>query len=515
MSAAARLQSGPLLSLDGVAKSFAGVRVLKDVSFSVAPGQVVALMGENGAGKSTLKNILCGLVAPDSGRLVVNGKAYARLSTEDARELGIAAIHQELSLFPNLSVAENVHIGVGSMPMRLGLIDQTRMRQRAVGLLKDFLDDEVDPDQLVESLSLGERQLVEVAKALHRASAMLIFDEPTTSLSVRERRRLFDIVRRLRDSHYALIYITHFMEEVYELADRIVVLRDGSVVGSGRPQDISRDQLATMMAGRELAAIDSHLAVAQSQSRSAAAGPVVMKVESLSDATLLHDVSFELHAGEVLGLAGLMGAGRTEVAQAIFGINPASGRVEIQGELFAGRTPEAAKRHGLALVSEDRRSDQIFAPRSVSENLTSATLGSLRRGWGLLSRARQREQANALARDYGVRHPGLDTPMTALSGGNQQKCVVARWLATKPVVCILDEPTKGIDVGAKAEIHLLISKLAAEGLGVLLISSDLPELLALSHRILVMHKGRIVGQLGPADFDPGTVVTMASMGRAA
>jgi ABC-type sugar transport system ATPase subunit len=472
-------------------------------------------MGENGAGKSTLKNILCGLVSPDTGRILAGGKEYGRLTTQDARSLGIAAIHQELSLFPNLSVAENIHIGVGSLPTRGGLVDKAAMRERSLRLLGEVFENQLDLNQPVERLSLGERQLVEVAKALHRASAMLIFDEPTTSLSLPERRRLFDVVRNLRGRGYALIYITHFMEEVYELADRIIVLRDGQIVGTGTPQEIDPEQLTKLMVGRELAAVDTDLATVQDRAKGSASSAVVLRTRNLSDSRLLHDVSFELHAGEVLGLGGLMGAGRTEVAQAIFGIAPAEGLVEVRGRAFANRTPETAKQQGIALVSEDRRADQIFAGRSVYENLTSTILEDVKRGWGLLSRSQQRRRAEEMTRDYGVRHPGLDAPMAALSGGNQQKCVIARWLATNPTICILDEPTKGIDVRAKAEIHLLVSRLAASGLGVLLISSDLPELLALSHRILVMHKGSIVGQIERPDFDPGTVVRMASMGRAA
>jgi ABC-type sugar transport system ATPase subunit len=472
-------------------------------------------MGENGAGKSTLKNILCGLVAPDAGSIVVQGRDYPRITTQDARAMGIAAIHQELSLFPNLSVAENVHMGVGALPTRAGLVDRAAMAQETRRLLSDFFETPVDPNQPVERLSLGERQLVEVAKALHRASTMLILDEPTTSLSLPERRRLFDVVRRLRERGHALIYITHFMEEVYELADRIVVLRDGRLVGSGTPDRLDRTQLTNLMVGRELAEIDADLASGQQPTGPSAAPAVTLRVRDIADAKLLRGVTFELHAGEILGLGGLMGAGRSEVAEAIFGINPAEGTVEINGAPFEQRTPGEAQARGLALVSEDRRADQIFAGRSVRENLTATILGALRRIAGYLSPARQRDEAAALTREYGIRHPGLEAPMVALSGGNQQKCVIARWLATGPAIIILDEPTKGIDVGAKAEVHRLIAKLAAAGLSVLLISSDLPELLALSHRILVMHKGRIVGELGRAQFDPTKVVLMASTGAAA
>jgi inositol transport system ATP-binding protein len=506
----------PLLSLNGVGKSYSGAWVLKDATFSVARGEIVALVGENGAGKSTLKNILCGLVAPDAGALTIADREYARLTPQDARSIGIAAIHQELSLFPNLSVAENVHMAVGGLRLRFGLIDHAAMVQETLTLLREFFETPLDPDLLVERLSLGERQLVEVAKALRGASTLLILDEPTTSLSLPERRRLFDAARRLRQRRCALIYITHFMEEVYALADRIVVLRDGRVVGSGTPKEIDEARLTTLMVGRELAELDAGLASEMGAApMKAKAAAVTLKVSDLRDERLLNGVSFELRAGEILGLAGLMGAGRSQVAEAIFGLYPATGDVEIRGQSFERRTPSESLARGLALVSEDRRADQIFPGRSVRENLTSTILPSLSQAAGYLSSGRQRDRALAMAGEYGVRYPGLEAPMVALSGGNQQKCVIARWLAGRPAVIILDEPTKGIDVGAKAEIHRLIGKLAAAGLSVLLISSDLPELTALSHRILVMHKGRLVGGLERAQFNPTTIVRMASTGLAA
>lgn len=405
-------------------------------------------------------------------------------------------------------------MGVGGLPRRFGLVDRKAMAANASELLRDFFETPLDPELPVERLSLGERQLVEVAKALRGASTMVILDEPTTSLSLPERRRLFDVARRLRKKGYALIYITHFMEEIYELADRIVVLRDGRVVGSGTPAAIDEAQLTTLMVGRELAELDADLASERDAAAARAkTGPVTLRVRGLSDASLLDDVSFELRAGEIVGLGGLMGAGRSQVAEAIFGLHQATGLVELHGQPFERRTPDRALARGLALVSEDRRADQIFAGRSVRENLTSTILESLTRA-GLLSHAAQSGRALTMAREYGVRYPGLEAPMVALSGGNQQKCVIARWLAGSPSVIILDEPTKGIDVGAKAEIHRLVGRLAAAGLSVLLISSDLPELVALSHRILVMHKGRLVGELERAQFSPTTIVRMASTGVA-
>jgi inositol transport system ATP-binding protein len=501
-----------MITLDGVGKNYSGAWVLRDASFSVSRGEIVALVGENGAGKSTLKNILCGLAAPDAGSLIIDGKTYASLTPQDARSLGIAAIHQELSLFPNLSVAENVHMGTSSLPTRFGLVDRDAMAEKTLGLLNEFFDTPLDPNLPVERLSLGERQLVEVAKALRGASTMVILDEPTTSLSLPERRRLFDVARNLRRRGYALIYITHFMEEIYELADRIVVLRDGRVVGIGTPKQIDQTELTKLMVGRELSEIDRDLA---SEHGTAATANVTLRVRDLSDSKILRGVTFELHAGEILGLGGLMGAGRSQVAEAIFGIRPAQGLVEVRGQPFMRRTPTAAQAKGIALVSEDRRADQIFPGRSVRENLTSTILKSLTWGFGALSSQRQRDRAADMTHQYGIRHPGLEAPIVALSGGNQQKCILARWLAGQPAVVILDEPTKGIDVGAKAEVHRLIGRLAAEGVSVLLISSDMPELIALSHRILVMHKGRVVGGLDRSQFDPATIVYMASMGTAA
>jgi len=508
-----QLKKQPLISLNAVGKNYSGAWVLKDATFSVSRGEIVALVGENGAGKSTLKNILCGLVAPDTGTLTVEGREYTRLTTQDARSIGIAAIHQELSLFPNLSIAENVHMGVGGLPLRLGMIDRSAMAEETLDLLREFFETPLDPNLPVERLSLGERQLVEVAKALRGASSMVILDEPTTSLSLPERRRLFAAARRLRERGYALIYITHFMEEIYELADRIVVLRDGRVVGTGTPQQIDQAHLTTLMVGRELEEIDQSLASERDlAAANSKAAPVTVRVRNLRDSRLLNGVTFDLHAGEILGLGGLMGAGRSQVAEAIFGLHPATGAVEVKGQLFEHRTPAAALARGLALVSEDRRADQIFPGRSVRENLTSTIIKSLTQAVGYLSPYQQRDQALKMVSNYGVRHPGLEASMVALSGGNQQKCVIARWLAGQPAVIILDEPTKGIDVGAKAEIHRLIGKLAGSGLSVLLISSDLPELLALSHRILVMHKGRLVGGLERPQFDPTAVVHMASTG---
>ena len=498
----------PLLHIASVGKSFAGTAVLEGVSFSADRGEIVMLVGENGAGKSTLKNVLSGLIAPDAGEVHFAGRMLAALSPADADRFGIGTIHQELSLFENLSVTENIHLP--HLPRRLGRLDRRRMAARARAVLHDRLGAEIDPWTAVEDLSLGERQIVEIAKAIHRSSSLLIFDEPTTCLSLRERARLFDAVRRLRDQGYAIIYITHFMEEVYELGDRIVVLRDGRVVGAGTPREIPQGTLIRLMVGRDLAVTVTTAPAAVPHS-----APVMLDVEHLSDGEMVQDISFQLRAGEILGLAGLMGAGRSEVAEMLLGLRRGEGSVRLAGRVFTGRSPRAAMRLGLVLVSEDRRRDQAFLSRAVRENLTATRLPRLRAGpLGLLALDREREDATRAAATFHVHHPGLEAFMLALSGGNQQKAVIGRWLQGGPRVCILDEPTKGVDIGARAEMHRLIRERAAAGVAFLLISSDLPELIGLAHRVLVLHKGRIAGELPRAQAEPHCILSLASTGRA-
>jgi ribose transport system ATP-binding protein len=502
------LGSETLLEVRSIAKSFAGVTVLRDVSLAVRAGEVVMLVGENGAGKSTLKNILSGLIEPDAGEILFRGQHYRSLSAGEADRLGIGTIHQELSLFDNLSVAENIHLP--HLPHRGGFLRQGAMREQARTLLRDVIGAEIDPDAEVESLSLGERQLVELAKSVHHASSILILDEPTTCLSLPERRRLFEVVRRLKGQGYGLIYITHFMEEVYELGDRIVVLRDGALVADGTPAEIPLPQLARLMVGREIEELSL------SPPPLPRDAPIILSVRDLSDAELVHEVGFDLHAGEILGLAGLVGAGRSEVAELLVGLRRGSGDVTLGGQPFERRSPREAMVRGMVLVSEDRRRDQAFLARSVRENLTAPSLPALCDGpLGSLALSREVERAYGLCEAFGVNHPGLEAPIVTLSGGNQQKAILGRWFQGDPRVCILDEPTKGVDIGARAALHRLILAKAAQGVGVLLISSDLPELLGLAHRVLVLHKGRLAAEVGRDAATPQHVMALASTGRAA
>jgi ABC-type sugar transport system ATPase subunit len=494
-----------LLEVRGLSKGFAGVTVLEGIDFALGAGEILMLVGENGAGKSTLKNILSGLISPDSGEILFKGQSYRAFSTADVDHLGIGTIHQELSLFGNLSVTENIHMP--HLSRRNVLIDWPSMRRTARALLKDTLGADIDPDVNVDRLSLGERQLVEIAKAIHHSSSLLILDEPTTCLSIPERRRLIDTVRRLRSSGYGIIYITHFLEEVYELADRIVVLRDGRRVASGTVDEIPPDQLTQAMVGRELIAM--HIEPKSFKPDA----PVVLAVKDLCDESLVRDVSFEVRAGEILGIGGLMGAGRSEIAELLVGLRNGSGEVTLSGKPFDHRSPRAAIDRGLVLISEDRRKDQLFLNRPVRENLSAPTLrrfaaGALR----LLSLGNERKVAQRLVRDHAVQPAQTEREILSLSGGNQQKAIVGRWLYADPKLCILDEPTKGVDVGARAAIHQTIVSLAERGVAFILISSDAPELLALCHRILVIHKGCVVGNLDRSEADPTRILRLASTG---
>ncbi len=507
-TAGAEAGQAPLVALRGIAKSFAGVAVLKGVGLIVRPGEVVMLVGENGAGKSTLKNILCGVIAPDAGTIEFFGRTYPALSTALADRLGIGTIHQELSLFGNLSVAENIHLP--HLPRRAGLVDRKAMRATAATLLQDLLGSAIDPMAEVDALSLGERQLVEIAKSIHRSSSLLILDEPTTCLSLPERQRLFEVVRRLRTRGFGILYITHFMEEVYELADRIVVLRDGAVVGDGTPAEIPLARLARLMVGHDLGEPVTSLPAGLKDA------PVVLEASGLADGSLVQDVGFTLRAGEILGLAGLVGAGRSETAELLLGLRRGQGEVILAGRPFTRRSPRAARARGLVLVSEDRRRDQAYLARPLRENLTAPCLAELQTGHlRLLAPGRERDLAAGIATAFGVDHPGLEAPMVTLSGGNQQKAILGRWFEGNPAVCILDEPTKGVDIGAREAVHRMILERAAAGVAFLLISSDLAELRALAHRVLVLHKGRLVADLDRAEADLHHIMALASTGRAA
>jgi rhamnose transport system ATP-binding protein len=475
------------------------------VSTDLGAGEVHALVGENGAGKSTLIKILSGYLRPDSGYVTVSGRPLAPGDVAASERAGIAVIHQESTDFPDLGIVDNVFAG-RERRRALGLaLDRRRMRRVCVELL-DRLGVKLDLDRPVGGLSPAQRQLVAVARALSCDSRMLIMDEPTSSLSGREVERLFAIVRQLRASGVGILYVSHNLDEVFSLADRVTVLRDGRWVETRPIGEVTRDGLVRSMVGRELSATGD---VSEGRRKP---GPARLEVKRLTRRPAFEDVSFAVHGGEILGLAGLVGAGRSEVARAIFGIDPpGSGKVLVSGRPIAPASVGASMQAGIALVPEDRQHQGLVLALSVRDNLVMAIRRKLTR-WGLISPSRERAVADRIVADLSVRAASTAAPAESLSGGNQQKLVLGKWLATRPDVLILDEPTRGIDVGAKHEIHELIRGLAAGGSAVLLISSDLPELLSLGDRIVVMRAGRIAGELGRDEASQERVLALALAG---
>jgi rhamnose transport system ATP-binding protein len=475
-----------VLRLTEISKAFAGVQALKGVSFDLRAREVHALVGENGAGKSTLIKVITGAYLADQGRIEVHGRPVSDLDPVRARDLGIAAIYQQPALFPELTVAENVAIGLepgGSWRrIRWG---ERRLRARK---LLEKIGAEIDPDMEVRKLSMPEQQLVEIARALGADARILIMDEPTASLSDTEVMGLFGVIRELKSHGVGIIYISHRLEELPQVADRVTALRDGVVVGTRRMDEVSRGELIHMMVGRELSTVFPKTFVEP--------GELVLEVRTLGcRAAGVRDVSLSVRAGEILGLAGLVGAGRTELARVLFGLTPAErGEVRLRGRCVTIDSPARAVELGIAYVPEDRRRHGVILDMTMAANTTLATLRAVSR-FGLLDFRGERATAASFVGQLGIKTASLETRAGNLSGGNQQKVALARWLAANPAVLILDEPTQGVDVGAKAEIHRLMSGLAGRGLAILMISSELPEILGMSDRIAVMHSGAIVGVL--------------------
>ncbi|MDB6150442.1 MAG: D-xylose transporter ATP-binding protein [Chthoniobacter sp.] len=502
-----------VLSARQITKRFPGVTALRDVSFDLRPGEIHALCGENGAGKSTLIKLLSGLHPHGSyeGELQVGDEIARFASISDAERAGIAVIYQELALVEQLSVAENIFLG--AEPTRFGLIDWPRVHREAGALLKQF-GVQIDPDADCSRLGVGEKQLVEIVKALRKNSRILILDEPTAALAEHEVQILLGILRELRHRGIACIYISHRLEEVFALADRITVLRDGASVASFATPETSPSEVIRHMVGREI----QELFPRRSRSRSADAPPPSLRVQGLSVADRhsrrlrLHEISFAVAPGEVLGIGGLMGAGRTELLSHLFGAwgERRAGRVELMGRELPPLSPAEVLRRGLVLVSEDRRRYGLVLEQSVGFNLSLSSLSGLTRA-GLIDARREFEQNQRSFQSLRVKAPGLDSPAGKLSGGNQQKVVLGKALMTEPRVIFLDEPTRGIDVGAKQEIYELINQLTDAGQAVVLVSSELPELIGMSDRILMLHEGRIGGEFTRAEATPERLL-QAAMG---
>ena len=488
-----------LLQLSNVTKSFGAVRALKGVSFDLRPGEVHALLGENGAGKSTLIKIITGAHLPDSGTMEIAGERVAHLTPALAHKRGIACIYQQPALFPDLSIAENIALRL-KPPKTFSRVNWPARREQAQKLLQN-IGTQISPDAEIRSLSMPEQQLVEIACAIGAGARIVVMDEPTASLTQKETQLLFAIVRDLRASGVGVIYISHRLEEIFQLADRVTILRDGESVGTSPVKDTNETALIKLMAGRDISQI---FPPAESEP-----GEVILSLKNLSCAAgSVKNVSLELRAGEILGLAGLVGAGRTELARTIFGITPAdSGEIFLCGEKIEIHSPQDAVARGIACVPEDRRRHGVILEMPVAENMTMAIHREIFPGsW--LNFGAENQLASDFIRDLDIRAPGPAAPANSLSGGNQQKVSLARWLAAKPKVLILDEPTQGVDVGAKSEIHKIIRSLAKEGRAVLMISSDLPEILGMSDRVAVMCGGTIAAVL-PGKSDAHEVMAAA------
>jgi ribose transport system ATP-binding protein len=498
----AQTADSPVLALEGLSKSYPGVAALRDVGFAIAGGEIHALLGENGAGKSTLLKIVSGAVRPDAGRIVLDGTPLDLRSPLEARKAGIALIHQELALVPQMSAAANIFLGREVTRGKVRL-NRAAMESRAQELVHR-LGVDIDVRRPVRLLSMAQRQCVEVARALLYRARVLALDEPTSSLTNHECDALFAILLSLRADGVAIVYVSHRLEEVARIADRATVMRDGRVIGTVTVAQSSRAELVTMMVGRDLSELPP------SPYRPPEA--VALKVDRLSSAARLIDISFEAYRGQVLGIAGLVGSGRTELLRAIFGVDPIDrGTITVNGKPFAQRSVRAAIGRKIGLIPEDRKGQAIFGRMSIRSNMTVASLGRFARGGVILRRPRQAE-ADALIADLDLRPRDSTRAVGQLSGGNQQKAIIGRWLSAKSDILLIDEPTRGVDVGAKAEIYRLMGALTSRGAAIIMVSSDLPEVLQVSDRIAVMREGRIVKELDRQSATEETIMHYATGG---
>lgn len=501
-----------LLRMENISKAFPGVQALLDVTFEVRASEIHGLIGENGAGKSTLMKILTGVYEKDSGHLYIRGEPVEIRGPHHAQELGITIIYQEFNLMPNLTVAENVFIG--REPNRFRFIRWGDLHRQTQELM-DLLDIHLSPKETVRDLSVAEQQMVEIAKALSIQARIIIMDEPTSALTDTEVDSLFRIMRSLKEQGLGVIFISHRLEEVFEICDRITVLRDGENVGTRNTDDVTEDEVISMMVGRVLGDLF------QKEAREPAEG-IVLDVRNVTrtgtvldpHAIALDNISFTLRQGEILGLAGLIGSGRTDLARAIFGADPMDrGEIYIDGRRVEINSPEDAIRHGIGFVPEDRKTQALILGMAVRKNISLPKLGDLTT-YGFVNGAEEEQVVRHYVDTLQIRTPSLDQQVMYLSGGNQQKVVIAKWLALQPKILIMDEPTRGIDVGAKAEVHGLMNELAQQGVGIIMISSELPEILGMSDRILCMRQGRVVGVLDRDEATAELVMRLLTTGRA-
>lgn len=497
------MQTEPLLQMRGIVKEFPGVKALDQVDFTLLRGEIHALLGENGAGKSTLMKVLSGVYQKDGGEIKLDGQSVNITGPRQAQKLGIGIIHQEMNLVPALTVMENVFLGREPQKL-LGFVDKQQMHRETKEVL-NRLGTEISPEALVGELSIGAQQMVEIAKALSYETRILIMDEPTAALTERESEHLFQIVRQLAASGVGIVYISHRMEELFALSDRITVMRDGTYVDTVITKETSFDSLVKLMVGREL--------TERFPKKAASIGAEVIKVSHFSRKGILHDVSLTARAGEIVGISGLMGAGRTELARAIFGIDKVD-----QGEIFIDGNKQSihscidAIKAGIALITEDRKNQGLVLPMSVGDNISLAVLGDVCKQ-SFISKAAEDALIDRQIKELKIKTPNAAQLVKNLSGGNQQKVVIAKWLSANPKVLIMDEPTRGVDVGAKAEIYYIMNMLAAAGVAILMISSELPEVLGMSDRILVMCRGRLAGEFTAAEATQEKIMAYAAGGN--
>lgn len=489
-----------LLEIGHVTKTFPGVKALDDVSLSIQKGEIHTLMGENGAGKSTLMKILIGMYTPDSGDIFLKGEKVRFPNISTALNLGISMIHQELSAVPNMSAAENIWLG-REFRTHLGLIDHRAMIENTHRLFKK-LDIMIDPTTKMEHLSVASKQMVEIAKAISYDAELIIMDEPTSAITEKEVAHLFSIIDDLKKKGIAIIYITHKMDEVFHISDTISVLRDGQMIATKPASELDKEALIKMMVGREM----NNLYPQRKNKK----GDIILEVKNLTDGDRFSKVSFSLRSGEILGIAGLIGAGRTEVVETIFGIRPRiAGSVTLHGAPFPSSSPGYAISRKMALLTEDRKLNGLYQPLSVLENMEIVCLPAYIKN-GLINHKKIRISCNGQIHKLRVKTPSLQQVIRNLSGGNQQKVLISRWLLTEPEILIVDEPTRGIDVGAKAEIHKLMSQLVEEGKAMIMISSELPEILGMSDRVMVMHEGEVTGILEKEEMNQENILKLAS-----
>jgi galactose/methyl galactoside import ATP-binding protein mglA 1 len=495
------MEANCLLQLKNITKTFPGVKALKGVNLTVNKGEVHALIGENGAGKSTLMKCLIGIQPPTDGEIWYDGKIIKDYDTRAALKMGISMIHQELSPIEHRTISENIWLG-REPKNKFGFISYQKMNEQTREVLK-LVDLNEEPTQVMKNLTVAKIQMIEIAKAISYDAKVIIMDEPTSALTDREVEQLFKIIRKLKKEGRAIIYISHKLDEIYTICDRVTVFRDGELIGSRDIDKIGLDEMIKMMVGREVNDLypkDEYKL-----------GDVILEVEGLNHKTDFKDISFKAHAGEILGFAGLVGSGRTQIMEAIFGVKSIeSGKIKIKGKEVEIKTPLDAIKNGMALLTEDRRSTGIFPMLSVHYNIVCSNMNTYRNNIGVIDHKKMNEDVSEYISSVNIKTPTQNTPIQNLSGGNQQKVLIARWLLTKPDILILDEPTRGIDVGAKAEIYNLISKLAAQGKCIIMISSELPEIMGMSDRVIVMHEGRISGELAKNELSQEILMTYAA-----